>query len=106
MIYAAPQSWQYLQGDVPTIQSLVSVFNNVVVAIGAFVGVVLFVMLTIGGFAYLLSGGDQKKLEKAKGAISGAIGGLVFLVCGFLIIRIIEKVTGVSGLTTFTIPQQ
>ncbi len=89
--------------DVATISSLVSVFGNVIRAVTAFAGVVLFVMLVIGGFTFLFSGGDQKKLEKAKGTISNAIIGLALLVGSYLILLIIQKVTGIQNLTIFQI---
>ncbi len=59
-------------------------------------GVVLFVMLLVGGLSFLLSGGDAKKLEKAKGTLTGAFAGLLVLVSSYLILLLIEKLTGVN----------
>lgn len=88
--------------DVATIGSLPSLFSNVVSSVTALAGVVLFVMLVIGGFNFLLSGGDQKKLEKAKGTITSAFTGFVLLIASYLILRLIQNATGVTtDLTKF-----
>ena len=110
-IFAQAPTWSQLQPggdgttDVATVGSLVSLITNVINAIVVFSGVVLFVMLLAGGFSYLFSGGDQKKLEKAKGTITGAFTGLLVLVGSYLILKLIQTVTGVN-VTTFGILTQ
>lgn len=91
---------------VATIQCLVPMFTNVVQAIMALTGVALFVMLVVGGFNFLLSGGDPKKLEAARGTLTGAIIGLVVIVLSFLIILTVSKFTGVDKVTQFSIPTE
>jgi hypothetical protein len=90
-------------GDVATFKCFESLFTNVVVALTALVGVALFVMLIIGGYGFLLSGGDQKKLEKARGTLTAAITGVIVIVVAYLILLTIQKFTGVD-VTHFTIP--
>lgn len=92
-----------VDGDVATFTCLESVFKNVVVALTAFVGVALFIMFVIGGYGFLFSGGDQKKLEKARGTLTNAIIGVVVIVVAYLILRTIQLFTGVD-VTQFTIP--
>ena len=48
-------------GDVATIQCIAPMFERVVQGVLAISGVALFVMLVIGWYNFLLSGGDQKK---------------------------------------------
>ncbi|MDP1722395.1 MAG: hypothetical protein Q8L37_04230 [Candidatus Gottesmanbacteria bacterium] len=91
--------------DVATLQCLVPMVERVIQGVLALAGVALFVMLVVGGYNFLLSGGDQKKLETAKGTITGAILGLVVMVVAFLIIKTIATFTGVGSVTNFTIPQ-
>ncbi len=81
--------------DVATIKCIVPLFTNLVQGVLALSGVALFVMLVVGGFNFLLSGGDQKKLESARGTLTGAIIGLIVIVLAFLIIKTIEVATGV-----------
>ena len=90
---------------VATIQCLESMFENIVRAIMALTGVGLFVILVVGGYHFLLSGGDPKKLEAARGTLTNAIIGLVIIVCAFLIILTVSKFTGVEKVTEFTIPK-
>lgn len=91
-------------GDVLTIKCLEPLFQNVVTAVFAFVGVALLIMLFVAGYNFLLSGGDPKKLEAAKGTLTNALIGLVVIVVAYLIIRTIEVFTGVT-VSNFTIPQ-
>ena len=88
--------------NVPTIKCLEPIFRNLVNSIIALSGVVLFIMLIIAGFNFLFSGGDQKKLEKARGTMTNAIIGLVIIACAYLILQTIKIFTGVD-VTQFNI---
>lgn len=90
------------QGDVATFKCFEPLFKNLVSTVLALAGVGLFVMLVAGGFTFLLSGGDQKKLDAAKGTLTNAILGLVVIVSAYLILRTIEIFTGVT-LTKFEV---
>lgn len=81
--------------EAATIQCIVPLFTNLVQGVLALSGVALFVMLVVGGYNFLLSGGDPKKLEAARGTLTNAVIGLVVIVCAFLIIKTIEVATGV-----------
>lgn len=104
-------AWSDCFADIPgaetvaTFRCLEPIFANVVGAITSLVGVVLFIMLVVGGFNFLVSGGDQKKLEKARGTLSAAITGLVIIVVAYLILKTITALTGVD-VTQFTVPSQ
>lgn len=93
-----------VQRGAATIQCLEPLFQNLVIAVVSLVGVALFVMFVIGGFKFLLSGGDQKQLEQAKNTITYAIIGLVVIVVAYLILRTITAFTGVD-VTKFVIPR-
>jgi hypothetical protein len=103
-VFAASQ-WVGLEnGDVATFKSLESLFGNVVQALTALVGVAIFIMFVVGGFNFLFSGGDQKKLEKARGTITNAIIGVVVIVTAYLVLLAIKALSGVD-VTQFTVPQ-
>lgn len=89
--------------DVATIQCLEPMFENLVRAILSLAGVALFIMLVVGGFGYLTSSGDPKKLEQAKQTITYAAIGIVLMAAAFLILRTIAYFTGVDVLI-FEIP--
>lgn len=92
--------------EVSTIKCLEPLFINIVTAATALSGVALFLMLIIGGYNFLFAGGDQKKLEKAKGTLTGAIVGLIIIAVSYLIIKVISIITGVSDIETFNIQIQ
>jgi len=92
----------YLAAGAPT-PSGIGGFEALWVVVIALAGVGLFVMLTIGGFSMLLSGGDPKKLEKARGTLTNAIIGIVIIVTAYLIIRTIGLFTGITNLDVFQV---
>jgi NADH:ubiquinone oxidoreductase subunit 6 (subunit J) len=102
-VYA--KTLEYLENtDVATIQSLETLFVNVIQIVVSLAGVALFLMFIVGGFSFLFSGGDQKKLEQAKGTLTAAVIGLVIIVASYLILRLISEFTGVGNITKFVIP--
>lgn len=85
----------YYKG-VATISCLSSLVQTAIQTVMAFAGIVFFVMLISGGYMFLFSGGDQKQLEKARGTLTSAIIGLVLLVSGYIILSLIQGLTGVK----------
>jgi hypothetical protein len=80
-------------------------FNNIVgVALG-FAGIGLFIMLLIGGFKFITSGGDPKAAGAAKQTLTYAIAGMVLIACSYLIVKIVGTFTGVTNITVFNIQQ-
>jgi len=78
------------------ISDLEEVYGNLVSAILGFAGITLFILLLVGGFKYITSGGDPKAVEGARKTISYAIMGLVVLLLSFLILVLIKAITGVD----------
>lgn len=96
-VYAAIQDWTGTVGTdkVATFSSLETLFSNLIQGVVAFAGVALLVMFLVGGFSFLFSGGDPKKVEQARGTLTNAIIGLVVIVAAYLILKLIEVFTGV-----------
>lgn len=88
--------------DVARIADLDDVFGNVIGKLLGFAAIVLFIMLLAGGFRYITSGGDPKATEAAKKTLTYAVGGVVLIAVSYLIILIIQEITGAS-VTEFTI---
>ena len=78
------------------IKDLETVFGNVVRAALGFAGIVLFVLLLVGGFKYITSGGDPKATEGAQKTITYAILGLILILASYLILVLIKTITGVD----------
>lgn len=95
---------ELVEGDVPSIKYLETIFGSVVSVILSVAAIVLFVILLVGGFRWLTSGGDPKAVEAARGTISSAIAGLVILLLAFIILQVIEAITGVD-VTIFKVTQ-
>jgi len=90
--------------DVAKLSDLEGVFSNVVGVLLGLAGIVLFIMLVVGGFKYITAGGDPKGVESAKKTLTYAIGGIVLIAAGFLILQFIKQFTGVD-VTQFRIFQ-
>ncbi len=88
--------------DAATIGELEILFGNAVTAVLGLAGIVLFIMLVMGGFKYLTSGGDPKGVAEAKSALTYAIGGIVLIALSFLILQLIKTITG-ADVTQFRI---
>ncbi|MFC1625586.1 hypothetical protein ACFL1Q_00890 [Patescibacteria group bacterium] len=90
------QNWSNPEGGVPaTIEDFEAVFAKVTSVILGFAGITFFVLLLVGGFKYITSGGDPKAVEGAKKTITLALGGLILILLSYIILRLIYKITGV-----------
>ena len=81
---------------------LEGIFEKLIQSLLALAGIILFVMLVFGGFKYILSGGNPDSAASARRTITYAIGGLVVIASAYLILVLIEKITG-ANVTDFTI---
>lgn len=89
---------------VARLSDLEGVFGNVVSLLLGLAGIALFIMLVVGGFKYITAGGDPKGIDSAKKTLTYAIGGMVLIALGFLILQFIKQFTGVD-VTQFRIFQ-
>ncbi len=92
----------YEEGGVATIKGFEIVFEKILNVVVELAVVVLFVLLVIGGFKFLTSGGDPKATESAKNTLTYALLGLVLLIGIWLILNFIEYFTGIQ-VTVFKI---
>jgi len=88
--------------DVATIGDLGVLFQRVVGFALGFAGIALFILIIIGGFKFITSGGDPKAVEGAKKTLTSAIIGLVIILVSYLILVLIKTITGVD-VTNFNI---
>ncbi len=92
--------------DVASFSDLENMVKRVIMAVGALAGVGLFIALVVGGFTFLFSGGDAKKLEQARNGITYAIIGIVVVAAAYLIIQLLAQFTGVTSIKTFNLNLQ
>ena len=102
-----PQPWQgtcVASDDVATIQGLRCLIANVLSVAVTGIGLAGFVMLIVGAFRYLTSGGNSKGAETAKNTITYSVIGLVVALSSYVILNLIAKFTGVEAILKFNIP--
>ena len=58
------------------------------------VGLIAVIMLVLGGFKYIISGGDSKKVDAAKNTILYAIIGLIIAVFAYAIVNFVIGAIG------------
>lgn len=92
------------QEGVATIQGVQCLMANILsIAITA-IGFAGFIMLIIGAFNYLLSGGNSKGMETARNTITFAVIGLVVALSSFIILNLISDFTGIESILKFNVP--
>jgi len=75
-------------------------FGNVLQAIIPLIGLIAFIMILAGGFKILTSGGDAKGMAAGKQTLTLAVGGIILAILSWLILLLIENITG-SPVTQF-----
>lgn len=104
------QAWRGVCTDtgdatgVATIQGFQCLIANVLRIAVTGIGLAGFVMLIVGSFRYLLSGGNPKGIDEGKKTMTYAVLGLVMALSAYFILRIIADFTGVDDILNFTIP--
>ncbi len=89
-------------GCAVTISGFNQLFGNLLSVIVPVAAVALFIMITVGGFKYITSGGNPKATEAAKSTLTYAILGMVLVGAAYLILQLVESFTG-APLTEFDV---
>lgn len=90
-------------GKVATIQGLQCLMANVLRVAITIIGLIAFIIFIISSFQILLSGGNSKGVEAAKGSMTYAVVGIVVALSAFIILGILSQFTGID-FTVFRIP--
>ena len=90
--------------DVPTFKCLEAIYGRILQISIALALFALLIMLIVGGFKLLTSGGDPKATASAKQTMTYAVAGIFLMVIAFLIFQIIKAYTGVD-VTVFEVPE-
>lgn len=108
---SGPQPWAtegvcaYSNGanTVATIQGLQCLLANVLSVAVTFIGIIAFFIFMISAIKIMVSGGNSKGIEEAKGSMTYAVVGIVVALSAFLILNFISSFTGID-FTKFIIP--
>lgn len=93
----------YAVGDPAQISDIVDILQNIIKLLAPIAAVAFFIMLLVGGFQFLTSGGDPKAAAAARGTLTFAVIGVILVVVSWLILQLIATVTGAS-VTTVDLP--
>ncbi len=102
MAFTCPTTPPYVS-DPATLQEIECIVQHIFNIIIPFAGLAAFVVLIVGGFQYLTSGGDPKKAQQAQGVITGAVIGIIVTLGVWFIFQLLNTVTGLD-LLKFEIP--
>ena len=80
----------------PQFTDIGSIITQLLPYILVLAGLTLFILLIIGGFGLLTSGGSPEKMKAAQGKITSAVIGFVIIFISYWLMRILEIVFGIS----------
>lgn len=89
------------ENKVATISCVPAIFANILNALLMFAGLTALIMFILGGFKFMNSAGDAKKIGGAKNNFVFGIIGLAIVLASFLVINVISAVTNVPCIKTF-----
>jgi hypothetical protein len=101
---AALAQGQLVPSELTKTPNLVNVIQALIRFVLIFAFVVAFVMLLIGGIRWIMAGGDEKAVEKARNTITAALIGLVIILVAYAIIRVVESFFGLTILGSVVVP--
>jgi len=90
-----------VQEGVLTIRGIECIVANILSIAISGIGFAGFVMMLVGSFQYLMSGGDTKGTQGGKNTITFAIVGLVVALSSWIILNFIATFTGIETIKIF-----
>jgi hypothetical protein len=58
----------------------------------SFVGLIFLILVIYGGFEWMVAGGDEAKVTKAKDIFTQAVFGLIFIAAAYLLVNFVSQV--------------
>lgn len=101
-VKAAPPPYSKSSAEPLQLSDFNILYARIVEVIMGIAGLVLFLMLIVGGIKYITAGGEPEALASARKTLTFAIAGIVLIASAFLIMVIIQTITGVP-VTVFNI---
>jgi len=89
--------------DPAKLSDIVGILQNIIKLLAPAAAIAFFIMLLVGGFQFLTSGGDPKAVGAAKNTLTYAVIGIVLVISAWLVLLLIKNITGVS-VTTVELP--
>ena len=86
----------YAIGDPAQISDIVDILARIISFLAPGAAIAVFIMILVAGFQFLTSGGDPKGVTAARTTFTYAIIGAILVVVVWLVLTLIEAVTGVE----------
>lgn len=81
-----------------TLTTPAEIISQVLLILFPIAGVVLFLYLIYGGYNWMLSGGDPKKVAAARGIITNAIIGFILMFASYWIVQFVATIFDIEAL--------
>ncbi|HJX45747.1 MAG TPA: hypothetical protein VJ399_01085 [Patescibacteria group bacterium] len=78
-------------------QSLGDIINFVIPYIFTAAGLLLLLYLIYGGYHMIISGGEPKALQEARGKVTNALIGFIIVFISYWLVQIVGKILGIEG---------
>jgi hypothetical protein len=72
------------------------IISSLIPYIFGLAGLALLLILIWGGFEMMTSAGDPKKMESAKGRLTGAVVGFIIIFAAYWLVQILEVIFGLK----------
>lgn len=90
----------YQKGDCG-LNDFIKIIKASYTTIFGFIGSIALIMFIIGGVMFLISGGNQEKVGKAKKLMISAVIGLLIVFASYLIIQFVLEAVGYENVATW-----
>lgn len=100
MLFAAPV---YAQEKPAQITEIATVLEKIIKLLAPAATIAFLIMAIYGGYTFIRSRGEPKNVEQGRNILQYAIIGAVLVVASWLILQLIQNITG-ADVTTITIP--
>ncbi|MCY1144029.1 pilin [Actinoplanes sp. Pm04-4] len=92
LLLTAVPVWAAAPGPPPAVNDLATVINNLRYWVMSIIGGVATLFLCLGGFRYLMAGGDPSEIERAKTAFKSAAIGYALALLAPVILTILNSI--------------
>lgn len=105
-VFAQATSNSLVPTELAPINDPIGVIRGIIKFILLLAFIIAFIMLLVGGIRWIMAGGDEKSVEKARNTITAALIGLVVVLVAYALIRIVEIFFNVNIISNgVTIPK-
>ena len=95
----------YAVSDPAKISDIEGILERIITLLAPAAGIAFFLMMLVGGYQFLTSGGDPKSAGAARNTLTFAVIGIILVVASWLILTLIRDITG-ADVTNVGLPPE